>query len=88
MCPKCGFTIMRFGKVNGERNRRVGSVGLGGLQPPYNLLKLVDFVSEKAVKRKVMEMTIQLIYHRQSHTNLSSNAHFQCDLTHKQSISL
>ena len=33
--------------------------GAGGLQPPNNLLKFVDFVSEKAVKAKVVRIKIQ-----------------------------
>ena len=42
-----------------------GGGGLGRLQPPSNLLKFVDFVSEKAVKAKVVRIKIQTrIYSR------------------------
>ena len=39
--------------------RSVGSGGAGGLQPPNNLLKFVDFVRKKAVIDKVVGMKIQ-----------------------------
>ena len=39
--------------------RRKRGGGAGGLHPPNNLLKFVDFVSEKAVKAKVVRIKIQ-----------------------------
>ena len=38
----------------------MGSGGAGGLQPPNNLLKIADFVNEKAVKAKVVRTKIQI----------------------------
>ena len=52
-----------------------GGGGLRGFSTPNNLLKFFDFVSEKAVKAKVVRI-FKRVYIRGSHQNLSKIQRF------------